>query len=189
MVCCKFLHVNDCADPPMTSKGQKLLLTLSVNGKYILGVYQGKFSAFDLLLKHREKNPNGKWSKIRTPKHIHWAVDVLIKLSLDKKTTKQFLDFLINYWNNHAKPLTSPQERDQFLSNKVLLRDAGIEAKQYAKLAKKGQYNVKFLILMAKLLMVQEKTNRPNAYMFKKLLDALKDGNDIFQIVSIATYR
>jgi len=36
--------------------------------------------------------------------------------------------------------------------------------------------------------MIQEKTNMPGAYMFKKLLEALKKGDDIFSIVSIATH-
>jgi len=37
--------------------------------------------------------------------------------------------------------------------------------------------------------MIQEKTNRADAYMFKNLLEALKKGEDIFSIVSIATHR
>jgi len=39
------------------------------------------------------------------------------------------------------------------------------------------------------LKFIQEKTNMPEAYMFKKLLEALKKGEDIFSIVSIATHR
>jgi len=41
---------------------------------------------------------------------------------------------------------------------------------------------------LAKLLMLQEKTNLETAYMFKKLLKALKSGEDIFKIVSIASH-
>jgi len=37
------------------------------------------------------------------------------------------------------------------------------------------------------MLMLQEKTNRPDAYMFKNLLDALLEGEDIFRIVSTAS--
>jgi hypothetical protein len=37
--------------------------------------------------------------------------------------------------------------------------------------------------------MAQEKTNMPDAYMFRKLLEALKRGDDIFSIVSLATHR
>jgi hypothetical protein len=172
----------------MSSKGLEPLLTLPVNGKYLLSVYQGSLSKFDLLLKYREKDKMGEWSRIRTPKHIHWAVDILIKLSLDESNTKKFLDFLINHWNKNVKSLKSEQEREHFLSADNLLKGIEIESKQYEQLAEKGRYSIKFLILMAKILMVQEKTNYEEAYMFKNLLTALKAGNDIFKIVSIATH-
>jgi len=177
------------ATPSMYSNGLEPLLILPINGKYLLGIYQGSFSKFDLLLKYREKNESGKWTRIRTPKHIHWAVDILIKLSLDEINTKIFLDFLIDYWNNSAKSLKSEQERDDFLSENKLLESVDKEVKQYSALAGKGRYSIKFLILVAKILMVQEKTNMESAYMFKNLLNALKNGNDIFNIVSIATHR
>jgi hypothetical protein len=63
------------------------------------------------------------------------------------------------------------------------------EARNYESLADKGEYSIKFLILIARLLMIQEKTNMETAFMFKKLLDALRAGQDIFKIVSIATHR
>ena len=64
--------------PSMETKGKVLLTTIPVNGEYILGLYQGSFSEFDILIKYRQLE-NGKWSRPRTPKHIHWAVDILIK--------------------------------------------------------------------------------------------------------------
>ena len=63
------------------------------------------------------------------------------------------------------------------------------EASNYEVLAGKGEYSVKFLLLLAKLLMVQEKTNRHDAYMFKRLLEQLKEHKNIFQIVSTATFH
>ena len=42
-----------------------------VNGSTILAVYQGSLSPLDTLIKYRQKQRNGKWSAIRTPKHIH----------------------------------------------------------------------------------------------------------------------
>jgi hypothetical protein len=62
------------------------------------------------------------------------------------------------------------------------------EIEEYEELGKRGEYSIKFLILLAKLLMLQEKTNLETAYMFKKLLEALKSGEDIFKIVSIASH-
>lgn len=51
-----------------------------------------------------------------------------------------------------------------------------------------GDYSVKFLIFLAELLMVQEKTNREDAYMFQRLLKAIEEGESIYQIISIATH-
>ncbi len=158
-----------------------------INGQYILAVYQGSLSEYDLLIKYRQKE-NNNWSRIRTPKHIHWAVDVLIKMSLEENKTKEFLDFLINYWSNNVSPLTSEEERNNLL-NDDLLEQVNNEATQYPELVEKGEYSVKFLLLIAKLLMFQEKTNLDTAYMFKNLLEALKEGKDIFKIVSIATHN
>ena len=59
----------------------------------------------------------------------------------------------------------------------------------YDELAEKGEYSIKFLLLLAKLLMHQEKTNYPGAYMFRRLLEQLKTSPDIFSVVSTATFR
>ena len=64
-----------------------------------------------------------------------------------------------------------------------------LESKNYAKLAGKGEYSIKFLILLTKLLMLQEKTNREDAYMFKNVLDKLKEHSEIFSLVSTATFN
>ena len=52
-----------------------------------------------------------------------------------------------------------------------------------------GEYSIKFLILLAKLLMIQEKTNYHEAYMFKNLLEQLKTHQDLYKIISTATHR
>jgi hypothetical protein len=129
------------------------------------------------------------WSKIRTPKHIHWAVDILLKMQANEFETKRFLDFLIFSWDETIKPIKTDEERNSLLNIKILLNEVNREAVNYIALAEKGEYSIKFLILIAKLLMTQEKTNMDNAFMFKQLLDALKSGQDIFKIVSLATHR
>jgi len=107
----------------------------------------------------------------------------------DEDTTKRFLDFLIEYWNNNVNPLRSKQERDLFLNKEILLSEVELEAKKYPELSGKGEYSVKFLLLIAKILMVQEKTNRNDAYMFGEVLKSLKESKDIFKIVSTASFR
>lgn len=169
-------------------EGKKIspLFVTTINDKFIIAVYQGTISEYDILIKYRQKQGN-KWSNIRTPKHIHWAVDILIKMYSNREKTQQFLDFLMECWDK-TKPIRSNEEREEILSIKHLLESSQREIKEYEDLGKKGEYSIKFLILLAKLLMLQEKTNLETAYMFKKLLEALKSGEDIFKIVSIASH-
>lgn len=176
--------------PHMNVKDIEPLTIIKVNDTYILAVYQGSLSEYDLLIRYRQRDKSTKsgWSRIRTPKHIHWAVDAIIKMQHNDEETKKFLEFLINLWDTQIQPLKSREERDLLLNVEKLKKEANIEANRYPQLANKGEYSIKFLYLIAKLLMVQEKTNLSNAYMFKNLLDALKVHKDIYKIVSIATH-
>ena len=171
----------------MVCNNQEPLCVIPINGTYILGIYKGALSDFDILLKYRQKE-DGKWSRIRTPKHIHWAVDMLIKHYSEPHETDLLLDSLLKQWEQTV-PLESKEDQEHLLSPEGLLADVNDEAEKYNKLADKGEYSVKFLILIAKLLMVQEKTNRHDAYMFKNLLEKLKEHRNIFEIVSTATFH
>jgi len=167
--------------------GQKIrpLFVAQINDRFILAVYQGVISELDILIKYRQKT-KARWSRIRTPKHIHWAVDLLIKMHAEREQTKRFLNFLIGIWNETI-PIRSEKEKQESLTIENLLGSCAAEIAEYQELEKRGEYSIRFLILLAKLLMLQEKTNRPDAYMFKKLLDALLEGEDIFKIVSTAS--
>lgn len=164
-----------------------LLTQFPVNDHFQIGIYQGTLSQFDMLIRYKQLI-NGEWTRARTPKHIHWAVDILIKQHENPDATDRFLTFLLNHWNS-VTPLLSEDERNSVLDTETLLNQVNEEAKQYPELAEKGEYSIKFLILLAKLLMVQEKTNYHEAYMFKNLLEQLKSHSDIFSVVSTATHR
>ena len=175
----------------MTVKGTDPLISIEINDTYILGVYQGNLSKFDLLLRYRQKDnsTSSGWSRIRTPKHIHWAVDAILKMNHNNAETKKFLNFLIYQWDNNIKPLKSDNERNTLLDVELLKNEANREAAKYPKLANTGEYSIKFLYLIAKLLMIQEKTNLSSAYMFKNLLKALEEHKDIYKIVALATHN
>ena len=175
----------------MRVKGIDPLVTIEINDTYILGIYQGNISKYDLLLRYRQKDSSIKsgWSRIRTPKHIHWAVDAILKMSHNSIETKKFLEFLINQWDNHIKPLTSDIERNTLLDVELLKNEANFESAKYPGLANKGEYSIKFMYLIAKLLMIQEKTNLSSAYMFRNLLKALEEHKDIYKIVALATHN
>lgn len=162
------------------------LKVFAVNGTYVLGVYQGSLSEHDILIRYKQRMPDGSWSRLRTPKHVHWAVDMLIKLHEDEEHTQSFIDFLMNIWSS-TTPIQGRKEREDTLE--VLVRDVSVEMGEYASLSEHGEYSIKFLLLLAKLLMLQEKTNRRDAYMFGNLLKKLRDGEDIFSIIPAASYN
>ncbi len=171
----------------MISKKNEPLFVIEINGSFILAAYQGALSDFDILIKYRQKHDN-KWSYIRTPKHIHWAVDILIKVHEAPSKTKEFLNFLLDVWNK-TEPLVDEKSRKKILNVDFLIKANQEYFEKYKDLSIKGEYSIKFLILLAKLLMIQEKTNLSTAYMFKKLINELIDGKDIFRIVSTATHN
>lgn len=175
-------------NPSMVTRGMTPLAEFPVNSTFYVAIYQGSISPYDVLIKYRQFE-NGKWSYIRTPKHIHWAVDILIKQHLENNATEKLIDSLINHWDNTIQPIRSEEERLQILNPQSLLTEVNAEASRYNDLAGKGEYSVKFLLLLAKLLMIQEKTNYEGAYMFRNLLEQLRGHKDIFKIVSIATHR
>lgn len=158
-----------------------------VNGDYIIGVYKGSITEYDVLIKYRQRI-NNKWSRVRTPKHIHWTVDILMKIQHMPDKTREFLEFLLREWET-IETLQSDEHRQQRTSIDYLLLQIQGQLEEFQALSQKGEYSIKFLILLAKLLMIQEKTNRHDAYMFKNLLTALHNGQNIFDIVSKATHN
>jgi len=159
---------------------------LQVNDSTIIAVYKGSLSKYDILIKYRQKLSDGGWSRIRTPKHIHWTVDILIKMQGYKKLTKKFIDFFIHLWEQ-TRPIDSENKRASLdLENLLTLNH--VEITRFQKLSKKGEYSIRFLILLAKLLMLQEKTNMADAYMFKNLLVSLSKGKDLFDVLSKASH-
>ncbi len=158
---------------------------IKVNDDFILAIYKGKKGPADILIRYRQKLKEGKWSNIRTPKHIHWTVDVLIKMFQEKHLTKQFIDELMKIWEKEICPMTQ-DERNKLELTELLNYDKET-LEQFKELSKYGEYNVKFLLLLAKLLMLQEKTNYPEGRLFQTLLKKLKEGRDIFSILQTAT--
>jgi hypothetical protein len=153
---------------------KKPLQVYKINDIFILAAYQGSFSKLDILLKYRQlikdEKKGFKWSPIRTPKHIHWAVDILIKMFQERRLVDKFLDFLIEIWDNTNQHRTEA-ERAEAIKEENLIPKTEEEAKCFYELNGHGEYSIKFLILLAKLLMQQEKNNMRDAYFFKNLLN------------------
>ena len=152
---------------------------------YSLYAFQGNLSDNDILIKYR-KNKNGKRTRIRTPKHIHWVVDVLMKMQANKGLTKDFLAKIKNIWDE-----SFPLSNNDYNTLKELIENKSneININNFISLTS-GEYNIEFLYTLITLLIYQEKTNRHDSYLVGNILDAMnKDDLDIFSIISTATLR
>lgn len=164
-----------------------------INDKFIVSVSPGILSDYDILARYWQYDYNTfTWQKSRQPKHIHWAVDLLIKNEYDKKVVAMFIQKLIEDWQDESiiKHITSKEELADFLNPETLLKYVFTESEKYSAFDIHGEYPMELLILLSRLLMTQERTNRKDAYMFKKLIDSFNNQYvDFFDIVDIATFR
>ena len=161
--------------------GTKQAIIEFVFTNYIIYVFQGTLSQFDIVIKYKK---DGK--RIRTPKHIHWVVDILMKMQGNETLTKQYLETIQSCWNT-CVPLTN----NDYNTLKVLIEtgEEEIDIEKYFNLNTFGEYDVEFLYVLMELLAVQKKTNRDDAYMFGKIIEELLEADrDIFKIISTAGF-
>ena len=148
---------------------------------YIIYVFQGNLSQFDIVIKYKKDG-----TRIRTPKHIHWVVDVLMKMQGNEILAKRYLLGIQNCWKS-CVPLTN----NDYDTLKALIENGenDIDIDQFFSLNAFGEYDVEFLYVLMELLAVQEKTNRADAYMFGNIIEELLDTDrDIFKIISTAGF-
>lgn len=166
-------------------KPNKLVKKIPITDELVFYIHQGSFSNYDMLLKYRVYE-NSNWSRIRAPKHIHWAVDLIQKKQFDNDLTDKFLKDLLEQWDK-VESIDSNLMRNEVIES--CIKKSEQIGKDFAKLDEVGEYPIRFLWVMAVLLMYQEKTNYSKAYMFQNLLESLKSEKGIYKIVSTATHR
>lgn len=165
----------------LIEKGTKKAIIEYVFTDYVIYVFQGNLSQFDIVIKYKKGE-----KRIRTPEHIHWVVDILMKMQGNEALTKKYLIAIRNCWNT-CQPLTN----NDFDTLKALIEDGekAIEIEKYFSLNAYGEYDVEFLYVLMELLAVQEKTNRADAYMFGNIIEELLETDrDIFRIISTAGF-
>ena len=159
------------------------------SGQFVLYVFQGTManaSPYDIKIMY--KDPSAK--RIRTPKHIHWAVDLLLKKEHDPILTNAFLAQVYNDWTSTVA-LTS--NSFQALSSLITLKSNSANLNQYSALDSYGEYPVEFLYPLLILLAAQEVTNAQHrhqvASLFGKIITELqKNTLDIFAVLSAAGF-
>ena len=148
----------------------------------IIGVFEGNRGAnkdHDILIKYQEK---GK--RLRTPKHIHWVIDLLIKKEHNKELTIKFMKYLREMYD-WVEAFTSKEDR----KNCNLKETTLAKLKPFEELNKYGEYKVEFIGHLIELMIKMEKNTLPEkpARVFKELMDAMIQEKEIFVIVSKAT--
>lgn len=150
----------------------------------IIGVFQGskgKNPDLDIVVKYKDKFTK---SVPRTPKHIHWVIDLLIKKEHNKPLTLEFMNYLLEMYDI-IKPFQNKVEQQ-----KCKLQSTRPEKlKKFDDLNKYGEHSIEFIGQVIELLSIEEKTGLEGAFMFKKVLQALQQEKDIFSIVSTATHN
>ena len=151
----------------------------------VIGVFQGTKGDnpdLDIIIKYKDK-PSVS-TRVRTPQHMHWAIDILIKKEHQKNLTKEFVKYLLGVWEK-VEPFRNKKEQLKCELKYTNPRNL----KKFQKLDKYGEYPVVFIGHILELIMIQEKTGSAKAHMFKDTLEAIYNDKDIFYIVSKATYR
>jgi hypothetical protein len=138
-------------------------------------VSRGEKSPFDFKVQYRQP---GK--RLRTPKHIHLIVDLYMKLTGNRKLTMQLIDHIIYNIILKVKPITSFPPNLQIFSDEHVHRFQELECY--------GEYSIEFLLVVMELIQIQEKTNYPNGTFNLNLFRKFRQGADIFEVVSAATF-
>lgn len=148
----------------------------------VIGVFEGSRGAnpdHDILIKYQEKN-----KRLRTPKHIHWVIDLLIKKEHNRELTLEFMKYLRGMYD---KVEGFKSKEDRVLC--VLEETTPKKLKKFKGLNKYGEYTVEFIGHLIELMIKMEKNTPPEkpARVFRELMDAMVQEKEIFVVVSKAT--
>ena len=174
---------------PRKKKGEAIRLPrkysikeISLPDGTIIGIFAGErghIPEHDILIRYQEKGKH-----IRTPKHIHWVIDLLIKKEHDRKLTLEFMNYLRDMYDK-VEAFKSEEDRKKC----ILTETTKEKLKRFEPLNKYGEYKVDFIGHLIELMIKMEKNTPPNkpARVFRELMDAMLQEKEIFVIVSRAT--
>lgn len=172
----------------MWKKLKDAIDTLELSNWITIWIVEWKLSYYDIRVKYKDNNWTSHW---RQPKHIHWIVDWMLKREHNIEKIKELVIFFQKLWDENSPEkateiLKSLYKKEKKLNDLFLnLLD---DIRQFEELNSNWYYHVDFLIFSWYLLLLQEKNNRTDAYMFQKMFSALwKDYSDLYQIITDAT--
>jgi len=148
------------------------------DGTYI-AIYQGNRGVnpdLDYVVKYLAPS-----KRLRAPSHTHWIVDLLVKSHLNLINVKEYVEDWLELYDE-IQPFSSVNERNNY---ELVYKERFVE-KFELPLNRIGEYKVDFLSSLIELFIKCEKQT-PNAFMFKNMLQLMKDycdgKKDFYQII------
>ncbi len=171
-------------------KEDVLLGIKSFSDTLFLCITKWTLSDYDIKVNYKDLNDSDYW---KTPKHIHWIFDIMIKKEHNSEEVKLLMEFLLDKWDNLSSDFCSQEliklhNREKTLEE--LFNDIESDISSYIETNQYGYFPNSFLMLFGYLMVLQEKNNRSDAYMFKKMLEwVISDEYNPYKIISVATGR
>lgn len=154
--------------------------TWELSDGVIVAMYQGERGAnpqLDYVIKYLAPN-----KRLRAISHTHWIVDLLIKSFSDKIGVEGFVNEWLDLYDK-IEPFRTVEDRNNY----DLIFVNNFKEKYDISLNSSGIYKVDFISTLLELFTKCEKQT-PNAFMFKGLLNLMKEfcegKKDFYQIIS-----
>ncbi len=157
------------------------LKTWDISYGSIIAIYQGSRSHrpdLDFIVKYRKEG-----TRLRTPSHTHWVVDIIVKGEVNQELTLNFVNKLIEIYDN-VERFTTVEERDNY----ELIYPQEI-THEFNGLNTIGSLPVELIGTLVELFSKCEKQT-DGAFMFRGMLNLcrqyLMGEKDYYQIVGIS---
>jgi len=157
------------------------LKTWDISDGSKIAIYQGERSHrpdLDFIVKYRKEG-----TRLRTPSHTHWIVDLIVKGEVNQQLTLRFVDKLIEIYDS-VERFRTVEERDNY----ELIYPTDI-ANEFNELNNIGALPVEFIVTLVELFSRCGKQT-DGAFMFRSMLTLCKQylmgEKDYYQIVGIS---
>jgi hypothetical protein len=134
----------------------------------LIGIFQGTKGDnpdLDFIVKFLAP---GRKQRLRTPKNVHWVVDLLIRGNSDRDQAAALVDALIQCYEK-AEPFATIEERAGYAPE-----EARRIAEKFAHLKDDGLLPVEFVSMVIELFSICEKASPREKKMFRELLGTVK---------------
>jgi len=136
---------------------------------FIVGMFQGSRGdnpKIDFIIKFLEP---GKKKRLRTPEHMHWVVDLLLKREKHERDVGEFVKYFLKFYYK------APVFKSVAARRRYKLKSPSYVRKNFKTLIHNGTYSVEYLSHIIELFTLCEKVSPRENKMFEKALKFLNE--------------